>query len=81
MLEVVLMPWFQVRFSHWSDKKHSGWLGNQGLMPGMGEDLFKASRLALGPTQPSIPWVPGVLSLGVKGQDKNLNTHRYRVSG
>jgi len=41
-------------------------------MPGMGKDFFKPSRLALGPAQPSIPWVPGVLSLGVKGQVKNL---------
>jgi hypothetical protein len=28
-----------------------------------------ASRLALGPTQPPIQWVPGVLSLGVKQQE------------
>jgi len=50
-------------------------------MPGMGKDFFKAPRLALGPTQPSIPLVPGVISLWVKGQDKNLNTHLYLVSG
>lgn len=50
-------------------------------MPGMGKDLFKASRLALGLAQPSVPWVSGVLSIGVKGQDENLNTHLYLVSG
>jgi len=50
-------------------------------MPGMGKDFCKVSRLALGPAQPSTPLVPGVLSLWVKGQDKNLNTHLYLVSG
>jgi hypothetical protein len=34
---------------------------------GMGIFLFTTvSRPALGPTQPPIQWVPGVLSLGVK---------------
>jgi hypothetical protein len=34
---------------------------------GLGIFLFTtASRTALGPTQPPIQWVPGVLSLGVK---------------
>jgi hypothetical protein len=34
---------------------------------GLGIFLFSTtSRTALGPTQPPIQWVPGVLSLGVK---------------
>jgi hypothetical protein len=33
---------------------------------GLGIFLFTASRTALGPTQPPIQWIPGVLSLGMK---------------
>jgi hypothetical protein len=34
---------------------------------GLGISLFTAaSGMALGPTQPPIQWVPGVLSMGVK---------------
>jgi hypothetical protein len=39
-----------------------------------------ASRPALGPTQPSIQWVPGVLSPGVKrGRGVTLTTHPHLV--
>jgi hypothetical protein len=35
------------------------------LFIGLGIFLFTASRPCMGPTQPPIQWVPGVLSLGV----------------
>jgi hypothetical protein len=41
----------------------------RGSIPSRGRDFFlfaTASRPTLGPTQPPIQWVPGVLSLGVK---------------
>jgi hypothetical protein len=38
------------------------------------------SRPALGPTQPPIQWVPGVLSLGVKRPAVKLTTHLHIVS-
>jgi hypothetical protein len=37
------------------------------------------SRLVLGPTQPPIQWVPGVLSPGVKRQDVKMTTHLQLV--
>jgi hypothetical protein len=42
--------------------------------------LAPVSRLALGPTQPPIQWVPGVLSPGVKcGRGVTLTTHPHLV--
>jgi hypothetical protein len=54
--------------------QYSVWLqterpGDQGSIPGRGERVFpvaSVSRPALGPTQPTAQWVPGVLSLGLK---------------
>jgi hypothetical protein len=46
-----------------------GQSGFLGLIPGGGWEFFlftTASRTVVGPTQPPIQWVPGVLSLGIK---------------
>jgi hypothetical protein len=49
--------------------------------PRQGQRIFLqafASRPALGPSQPPIQWVPGVLSLGVKrGRSVTLTTPRH----
>jgi hypothetical protein len=42
--------------------------------------LVSASRPVLGPTQPPVQWVPGVLSPGVKrGRGVTLTTHPHLV--
>jgi hypothetical protein len=69
------------------DADHSlttGWtIGRSGFDPRQGQRIFplaSVSRPALGPTQPPVQWVPGVLSPGVKrGRGVVLTTHRHLV--
>jgi hypothetical protein len=61
-----------------------GWLrtrrpGDRSSIPVRSERIFplaSVSRPALGPTQPPVQWVPGVLSPGVRrGRSVMLTTH------
>jgi hypothetical protein len=64
---------------------YSVWLrtGRPGFDPQQRPRIFllaSASKPALGPTQPPVQWVPGVLSLGVKrGRGVILTTHLHVV--
>jgi hypothetical protein len=57
--------------------------GDRGSIPGRGERIFplaSVSRPALGPTQPPVQWVPGVLSPGLKrGRGVTLTTPPHPV--
>jgi hypothetical protein len=65
--------------------QYSDWLraGRPGFVPRQRQKIFllaPASRPALGPTQPLIQWVPGVLSPGVKrGRGVTLTTYPHLV--
>jgi hypothetical protein len=52
-----------------------GWTIGERIFP-----LASMTRPALGPTQPPVQWVPGVLSLGVKrGREETLTTRSHLV--
>jgi hypothetical protein len=53
----------QSNYEPWYLSRHSAGLRSG---RGLGIFLFTASRTTLGPTQPPIQWVPGVLYLGIK---------------
>jgi hypothetical protein len=62
----------------------TGWTtGRSGFDPRQGQRIFpltSVSRPALGPTHPSVQWVPGVLSQGLKrGRGVTLTTHTHLV--
>jgi hypothetical protein len=65
--------------SQYSVCLRAGRPGDRGLIPGRSERIFplaSVSRPALGPTQPPVQWVPGVLSPGLKrSRGVTLTTH------
>jgi hypothetical protein len=57
-------------------------LDDWGSIPGRGKIVLFSTeyRPALGPTQPPIHWIPGVLSLRVSGKGVRLTIHLYLVT-
>jgi hypothetical protein len=71
-------PGYRSRYSDWLRAgRPRGWSSS----PGRGKNflLSTASRPALGPTHPSIQWVPGAVSLGVKRPGREAD-HSPRTS-
>jgi hypothetical protein len=71
------------QLSQYSVWLRTGQPGDRGSIPGRGERIFpltSVSRPALGPTQPHVQWIPGVLSPEVKrGRGMTLTTHPHLV--
>jgi len=62
---------FVSRVAQYSVWLRAGRPGDRGSIPGKGQRIFpliSVSRPALGPTQPPVQWVPGVLSQGTKAR-------------
>jgi hypothetical protein len=83
MLFTVCIFWFRAIISQYNVWLRTGRPGDLCSIPGRGERVFpltSVSRPALGPTQPPVQWVPGVLSPGLKrGRGVTLTTHPHLV--